>query len=93
MTLRLLNQLRSVIHLNSNLTEEKGKDALQKTRPLLNILKKTIGVFLIPGSELSLDEASCASRSSYGRELIFFNPAKNYGKFHFRFYLLCCNKK
>jgi hypothetical protein len=28
-------------------------------------------------------------RSSYGRELIFFNPAKNCGKFHFRFYLLC----
>jgi hypothetical protein len=62
---------------------------LHKTRPLLNILKKTIGVFLIPGSELSLDEASCASRSSYGRELIFFNPAKNCGKLHFRFYLLC----
>jgi hypothetical protein len=53
---------------------------LHKTRPLLN---------LIPRSELSLDEASCASRSSYGRDLIFFNPAKNCGKFHFRFYLLC----
>jgi hypothetical protein len=67
----------------------KGKDALHKTRLMLNILKKTIGVFLIPGSELYLDEASCASRSSYGRELICFNPAKNCGKFHFRFYLLC----
>jgi hypothetical protein len=38
---------------------------------------------------MSLDEASCAPRSNYGRELIFFNPAKNCGKFHFRFYLLC----
>jgi hypothetical protein len=38
---------------------------------------------------LSLDEASCASRSSYGRELIYFNTAKNCGKFHFRFYFLC----
>jgi hypothetical protein len=66
-----------------------GKDALHKTRPLLNILKKTVGVFLIPGLELSLDEASCASRSSYGRELICFNPAKNCSKFYFRFYLLC----
>jgi hypothetical protein len=62
---------------------------LPKTSPLLNILKKKIGVFLIPGSELSLDEAYCASHSSYGRELIFFKPANNCGKFHFRFYLLC----
>jgi hypothetical protein len=52
-------------------------------------LKKTIGVSLIPGSELSLDEASYASCSSYGRELLFFNPANNCGKLHFRFYLLC----
>jgi hypothetical protein len=66
-----------------------GKDALHKTWPMLNILKNTIGVFLIPGSEFSLEEASCASRSSYGRELIFINPAKNCGKFNFRFYLLC----
>jgi hypothetical protein len=71
MTIRRVKQFQSVLHFNSNLTEENGKDALHKTRPLLNILKKTIGVFLIPRSELSLDEASCASRSSYGRELIF----------------------
>jgi hypothetical protein len=63
--------------------------ALYKTRPLLNILKKTIGVFLIPVLEFSLGEASCASRSSYVRELLCFNPAKNCGKLHFRFYLLC----
>jgi hypothetical protein len=51
-------------------------------------LKNTIGVFLIPGSEFSLDEASCAYHSSYGMELICCNPAKNCRKFHFRFYLL-----
>jgi hypothetical protein len=39
----------------------KGRDALHKTRNLLNILKKTLGAFLIPGSELSLDEALCIS--------------------------------
>jgi hypothetical protein len=88
-TLRRFKQVRSFLHFNSNATEVKGKDALHKMRPLLNILKKTLGVFLIPGSEMSLDEASCASRSNYGRELIFSNPAKNCGKFHFRFYLPC----
>jgi hypothetical protein len=51
-TLRRFKQLlRSVLHLNSNATEVKSKDALHKTRPLLNILKKTLSVFLIPGSE------------------------------------------
>ena len=30
-----------------------------------------------------------ASRSKYGRELIFYNPLKP-DKCHFRFYLLCC---
>jgi hypothetical protein len=38
---------------------------------------------------MSLDEASCVSRSNYGRELIFLKPTKNCGKFHFLFYLLC----
>jgi hypothetical protein len=66
-TLRRFKQLRSVLQFNSNTTEVKGKYALHKTRHLLNILKKTLGVFLIPGSKMSLDEASCASRSSYGR--------------------------
>jgi hypothetical protein len=78
-----------MLHFNSNATEATGKDALHKTRPLLKILRNTLGVFLIPGSAMSLDEASCASRSSYGRELIFYNPSKNCGKFHFRFYLPC----
>jgi hypothetical protein len=87
--LRRFKQLRSALHFNLNATEAKGKDALHQTRPFLNIVKKTLGVFIIPGSEMSLDEASCASRSNYGRELIFFNPKKNCGKFHFRFYLLC----
>jgi hypothetical protein len=38
---------------------------------------------------MSLDEAWYASRSKYGRDLIFFNLVKNCGKFHFLFYLLC----
>jgi hypothetical protein len=77
------------LHFNSNATELKCRDALHKTRPLLNILKKPLIVLLIPGSELLLDEALCASLSNYGRELMFFIPTNNCGKFHIRFYLLC----
>jgi hypothetical protein len=88
-TLRRFKQLHSVLHFNLNSTEVKGKYALHKTRHLMNTPKNTLGVFLIPGSELLVDEALFASRSNYGRALIFFNPTKNCGKFHFRFYLIC----
>jgi hypothetical protein len=64
--------------------------ALQKVRPLVNIVKVTLRTFIRVGSELALDKASVAYRSSYGRAVIFFNPMKNCGKFHFLFYLLCC---
>ena len=37
-----------------------------------------------------MDKASVASRSKYGGFSIFFNPMKPGGKFHFRFYMLCC---
>jgi hypothetical protein len=47
-----------------------------------------MGAFMISGSELALDEASAASQSNFGRQVIFYNPAKNCGKFHFRFYIL-----
>jgi hypothetical protein len=56
----------------------------------VNIVKVTLRTFIRVGSELALDEASVASRLSYGRDMIFFNPMKNCGKFHFRFYLFCC---
>jgi hypothetical protein len=42
------------------------------------------------GDELALDEASVSCRSKFGDFSIFFNPTKPGGKFHFRFYLLCC---
>jgi hypothetical protein len=58
------------------------------TRPLINILKKTMGAFMITVSELRLDEASTVSRSNFGQHIIFYNPAKKCGKFHFRFNIL-----
>jgi hypothetical protein len=81
-------QLRNVMHLNSNNAEVRGKDALYKNLPLLNILKKPMGAYMIYGFELSLDEASAASRSSYNRHIVFYTTAKNCGKFHFRFCIL-----
>jgi hypothetical protein len=56
---------------------------------LLNTVKLTFPAYLIVGNELALDEASVSSRSRYGSELIFYNPSKPGGKFHFRFYMLC----
>ena len=66
-----------------------SKDALFKVRPLLNTLKKTLGIYLDPGTDLAVDESSVACRSMYGRNMIFFNNTKPSGKYHFRFYLLC----
>ena len=45
---------------------------------------------MLIGDDLALDESSFAYRSKYGQNLIFFNNTKPGGKFHFRFYLLCC---
>jgi hypothetical protein len=85
--IRIFKQLCSVLHFNSNEVEFPGKEALHKTHSLINILKKTMGAFTIPGSELALNQASAASRSNFGRHIIFYNPAKNCDKFHFRFYI------
>ena len=38
-----------------------------------------------------MDEASVSCRSRYGADMIFYNPRKPSGKFHFRFYMLCCS--
>jgi hypothetical protein len=47
-----------------------------------------MGAFLIPGSELLLAEEYIAYQSNFGQHIIFYNPANNCGKFHFRFYIL-----
>ena len=89
MPLRRFQQIRSVLHLNDNSKMEGSSDQLFKVRLLLNCLKNTFPSYLQLGDEVALDEASVASRSKYGRNLIFYNPSKP-DKYHFRFYLLCC---
>jgi len=93
MSLKRFQQIRSVLAFNSHeiTTRTDGKkDALHKVRPILNILKAVLGMYIKLGSDVSLDEASFACRSSYGRSLIFYNPKKPSGKFHFRAYCICC---
>jgi len=53
-------------------------DSLHKVRPLLEIIKKTLGRYGVPGSEFSFDEATMACFSRYGRGLISFNPKKKH---------------
>ena len=92
MSLGRFKDLRSALQMSDNFsgsgTGPPPKDALYKVCPLVNVLKKTLGKYLEPGSELSLDESSIASRSKYGRSIIFYNPSKPTGKYHFRFYVM-----
>ena len=84
-------QIGSLLHFNDT-DDERGResDSLHKIRPLLNILKITLGKYARFGSELLLDEATMANKSSYARHLICFNPMKPTGKFHFKIYMVCC---
>jgi hypothetical protein len=91
MKLYRFKQIRSVLHFNSSTSREKSKDPLHTVRPIYATIQEILGRYLDLGSEFSLDEASAACRSSFGRHLIVYNPTKNCGKFHFRFYLLCCS--
>ena len=94
LSLRRFQQIRSVLHFNfTQLGDDRNKnrDALHKVRPLLNCLKLTFPLFLQLGDNFSLDEASVASRSRYGSDIIFYNPTKPGGKYHFRFYMMCCS--
>jgi len=82
-------EIRSALKMSQIVPEGTNiDDALYKVRPLLNVLKKTLGLYMDCGSELSLDESSIACRSKYGRSLIFYNNTKPTGKYHFRFYVV-----
>jgi Transposase IS4 len=84
-------QITSMLHFNDNSDADGlSRDSLHKIRPLLEILKKSLGRYGDLGSEYSFDEATMACFSRYGRGLISFNPKKPTGKFHFKIYMLCC---
>jgi hypothetical protein len=48
MHLHHFKQIISVMNFNSNSSEAKCKDVMHNTRPILNILKKTLGAFIVP---------------------------------------------
>ena len=90
MSITRFRQIRSVIHLNNNECHHtSNKDSLVRIRPMLNVLKRTLGSFLDVGDELCIDEASIASKSKFGRGFICYNPMKPGGKYHYRFYFVC----
>jgi hypothetical protein len=86
-------QISSMLHFNDN-EDEAGAacDSLRKIRPLLNIVKKTLGRYANFDSELSFDEATMACFSRYGCSRISFNLKKPTGKFQFKFYVLYCTR-
>jgi Transposase IS4 len=92
MSLSRFRQIRSVLHLSDNEKAHTHVDKLRKVRPLLSVLKNTLGAYIDVGTEVALDEATVASKSSYGKEFICYNPMKNTGKYHFKFYMLCCSQ-
>jgi len=83
-------QITSVLHFNDNGEASKmTRDSLHKIRPLLNIVKRTLGHYANLGSEHSFDEAAIACKASYGMHLIVYNGAKPTEKFHCKMYMMC----
>jgi hypothetical protein len=74
-------QISSTFHFNDN-TDLVGlsMDSLHKIHPLLDILKRTLGLYCDFGSKFSFDEATMAYFSCYARCLISFNPKKPTGE-------------
>jgi hypothetical protein len=92
MSVTRFRQIRCIIHLCDNESDSnktKDADRLSKIRPLLQILKETLPIYLNIGDDLALDEASVPSKSKFGRFLILYNPMKPGGKYHYRFYFVC----
>ena len=91
MRLGRFKQIRSVLHISDNLDSKSKTDTLWKFRRLLNCIRMTLSRYVNVGGNMALDETSISSRSKYGRNFIFYNATKPTGKYHFRFYMLCCS--
>ncbi len=89
MPLHRFQQLRSALTFH---VQEVPEDPLYRLRPLINTLRRTFLHYVVPGREISLDEACIACRSQYARHLIMYNAKKPSGKYHFRLYVSCCAK-
>ena len=88
---RRFKALRAALSFKASVSpEELKKDPAARIRPILNTLKKTAPRYVELGRNISLDEASVACKSKFGRGLIVFNPKKPTGKYHFKLYVVTC---
>lgn len=69
---------------------ESKRDSAVRIRPVLNMLKEKSMLYVQVGRNLAVDEASVSARHKFARHLIVYNAQKPTGKYHFRFYMVCC---
>jgi hypothetical protein len=62
-------------------------DPLYRIRPLINLLRATFSQYVVPGREVSIDEASVPCRSRFARHLIVYNASKPLGKHYVYVYI------
>ena len=98
MSRKRFDEIRFALHWCENKSRDEFKDVqtgkldtLYKVRPLLTVIQQNLGRYLIPCTNLALDETCIAIRSMYARQMTFYNPNKPKGKHHLKFYSLCEN--
>lgn len=98
MSRKRFDEIRFALHWCENKSRDEFKDVqtgkldtLYKVRPLLTVIQQNLGRYLIPCTNLALDETCIAIRSVYARNVTFYNPNKPKGKHHLKFYTLCEN--
>ena len=84
-------QIRAALHWCDNPHSTSKEDTLYKVRPMINILERTIGMYLEVGPEIALDETTIGLYHVYAKALTYYNPAKPRGKHHCKLFVLCEN--
>jgi len=90
MTLRRFRQIRTVLNCADHNDPNRKGDLLHLIRPMMDVIKRTLPSYVNVSNELSLDETSIPTRNNFARSLIYYNPMKPRGKFHFKFFVVCC---
>ena len=91
MGVRRFKVIRTILHWNDNEVPNLMRDSAYKIRPILDVLDKSLGMYVIPGNSLALDETTCSITSTHAKGLIHFDPSKPKGKHHCLFYSVCEN--
>lgn len=94
MSLRRFKLLRAAFCFRSSSdisAIELKRDSAVRIRPVLNMLKEKGSCYVEVGRNLAVDEASVSARHKFARHMIVYNSSKPTGKYHFRFYMVCCS--